>query len=184
MTALWWARRDLRLADTLEFDPFVLPGAMPRPVAAWDDTDMVRVFEVDLTDAIIPIPGIGGGFTLEAVAELEGTYRTERIEVGDAIAPIFMENAPTVVRPDPGAAGFGAAKDTTVLPVGILGSGFVEEMERRHREQEEEAAAAVAAENEPARVEEKLKALARWREEGLIEPEQFETKRQALLDAL
>lgn len=113
--------RDLRLADTLEFDPFVLPGAMPRPVAAWDDTDMVRVFEVDLTDAIIPIPGIGGGFTLEAVAELEGTYRTERIEVGDAIAPIFMENAPTVVRPDPGAAGFGAAKDTTVLPVGILG---------------------------------------------------------------
>lgn len=113
--------RDLRLADTLEFDPFVLPGADPRPVAAWDDTDMIRVFEVDLTDSIIPIPGIGGGFVLEAVAELEGTYRTERIEIGDAIAPIFMEGAPTVVRPDMGAAGFGAAKDTTVLPIGILG---------------------------------------------------------------
>lgn len=113
--------RDLRLADDLVFDPFVLPPRDPRPVLVWDDTDVVTVLDIDLTDAIIPIPGIGGGFLVDAVGELEGSYQTDSIELSDAIAPIVEEGASTVVRPDPGAIGFGAAKDMTVLPHGTIG---------------------------------------------------------------
>jgi MYXO-CTERM domain-containing protein len=113
--------RDLRLADDLIFDPFVLPPRDPRPVLVWDDTDVVTVLDVDLTDAIIPIPGIGGGFLVDAVGELEGRYQTDSIDLSDAIAPIVEEDASTLVRPDPGAVGFGAAKDLTVLPHGTIG---------------------------------------------------------------
>lgn len=113
--------RDLRLADEQVFDPFVLPPSEPRPVTITDDTDVVTVLDVDLTDAIIPIPGIGGGFLVDAVGSLEGAYRTDRIEVSDAIEPIETEGASTLVRPDPGADGFGAAKDLTILPHGTIG---------------------------------------------------------------
>ena len=113
--------RDLRLAGDLVFDPFVLPPRDPRPVLVWDDTDVVEVLNVDLTDAIIPIPGIGGGFLVDAVGELEGRYQTDSIDLTDAIAPIIEEDASTVVRPDPGADGYGAAKDMTILPHGTIG---------------------------------------------------------------
>lgn len=113
--------RDLRLADELIFDPFVLPPRDPRPVVAWDDTDMVTVLEVDITDSIIPIPGIGGGFVVDAVASLEGSYQTDWIEVSDALSDIETEGASVIVRPDPGAPEFGAAKDMTILPHGTIG---------------------------------------------------------------
>lgn len=112
---------DLRLADERVFDPFVLPPMTPRPVTIWDDTDRITVLEVDVTDAIIPIPGIGGGFLVDAVASLEGSYRTDRIEVGDAALAIEEEGASVVVRPDPGALELGAAKDLEILPVGTIG---------------------------------------------------------------
>lgn len=113
--------RDLRVADELVFDPFVLPGSDPRPVLVWDDTEVVTLFEVDITDAFIPIPGIGGGFMVDAVAELEGSYQTERIDVSDAVAPIVVEGASTIVRAAPGEPELGAAKDMTILPHGTVG---------------------------------------------------------------
>src|SRR5690606_17278454 len=65
--------RDLPVAAETRFDPCVLPGAGPRPITAWDDTDRVRVVEIDVTDSLIPIPGVGGGFAFDAVASLEGS---------------------------------------------------------------------------------------------------------------
>lgn len=112
--------RDLRLFDEIVFDPFVLPPSEPRPVLAWDDTEVVRVLEVDLTDAIIPIPGIGGGFLVDAVGALETGYRTDRIEISDALEAITEEGASVVVRADPGARELGPAKDYEVLPRGTL----------------------------------------------------------------
>jgi MYXO-CTERM domain-containing protein len=113
--------RDLRMADETTFDPFVLPLADPRPITAWDDTDPVTVLDVDLTDAIIPIPGIGGGFLVDAVGSLEGSYQTDRIEISDAIEDITEEGASVVVHADPGADDLGGAKDYTVLPHGTIG---------------------------------------------------------------
>ena len=113
--------RDLRLADEIVFDPFVLPPSDPRPVLAWDDTERVTVLEVDITDALIPIPGIGGGFVVDAVGALEGSYQTDRIEVSDAVTDILAEGASVTVRPDPGAPELGAAKDLTILPHGTIG---------------------------------------------------------------
>lgn len=112
--------RDLRVAAETLFDPFVLPGADPRPITAWDDTDRVRVVEIDVTDSLIPIPGVGGGFAFDAVASLEGSYRTDRIAITDALTDITEERASVVVRADPGAVELGAAKDYTVLPHGTI----------------------------------------------------------------
>lgn len=111
---------DLRLFDEVSFDPFLLPPREPRSVMVWDDTDPVRVLDVSLTDSLIPIAGIGGGFVLDLVASLETGYRTERIEVSDALTAITEEGASVVVRADPGALELGAAKDYTVLPRGTL----------------------------------------------------------------
>lgn len=113
--------RDLRLYDEVVFDPFVLPLAEPRPIIAWDDTDVVTVLNVDLTDSLIPIPGIGGGFLVDAVGSLQGTYQTDRIEISDAVTDITEEGGSVIVRADPGATELGAAKDYTVLPHGTIG---------------------------------------------------------------
>src|SRR5690606_34103571 len=112
--------RDLRLARTVTFDPFLLPPSDPRPVTAWDDTDVIEVLNVDLTDALVPIPGIGGGFLVDAVGSLEGSYQTERIEISDAVGDITREGESVVVRADPGAAELGAFKEYTVLPHGTV----------------------------------------------------------------
>jgi hypothetical protein len=111
---------DLRLHDVAVFDPFVLPPSVPRPIVVWDDTDPVTLYDANLA-GVIGIPGVSGGFLVDAVASLEGTYQTARIEVSDALTDIVEEGGSVVVRPDPGAAGFGAAKDYTVLPHGTIG---------------------------------------------------------------
>ncbi|MCZ7687703.1 MAG: hypothetical protein M5U28_56760 [Sandaracinaceae bacterium] len=113
--------RDLRLFDQSIFDPFVLPPSEPRPVTAWDDTDLVTVLDVDLTDALIPIPGIGGGFLVDAVGSLEGATRPTASEISDALTDITTEGESVVVRADPGAVELGAFKEYTVLPHGTIG---------------------------------------------------------------
>jgi MYXO-CTERM domain-containing protein len=111
---------DLRVSAEALFDPFALPPADPRPITAWDDTDRVTVFTVGLGDDIIPIPGIGGAFRVDAVGSLEGSYQTERIEISDATSELLEEGASTTVLADPGADDFGGEKDYTVQPHGTI----------------------------------------------------------------
>lgn len=111
---------DLRIADEIIFDPFVLLPSMPRPVSAMDSTDVVTILDVPLTSAFIPIPGISGGFAVDAFASLEGHYQTNDIEVNDAVGLIETEGGSVVVRADEGAAGLGAAKDLVITPHGTV----------------------------------------------------------------
>ena len=112
--------RDLRLSDEVGFDPFVLPPSDPRPITAMDMTSRFTVLDVPITDAFIPIPGISGGFAVDAVASMETLYRTNTIEVGDAVDMIEMENESVVVRADPGAPELGGAKDVVITPHGTI----------------------------------------------------------------
>lgn len=107
---------DLRMADELIFDPFVLPPSDPRPVVVYDETAPVRIYNLGLS----PITGVSGGFAVDAVASLEASYRTNWIDIGDAVTPIEIEGASSLVRPDMGLGGFGAAKDLIILPNGTI----------------------------------------------------------------
>ncbi len=110
---------DLRMADEMMFDPFLLPPDAT-PALVMDDTGAVRVVNYDITDSLIPIPGISGGFLLTATAGLEASYVTNRIVVNDAVDTINMEGASVVVRADPDAPGLGAAKDLRITPEGTV----------------------------------------------------------------
>jgi MYXO-CTERM domain-containing protein len=111
---------DLRLAAETTFDPFLLPPIDPRPVMVWDDTDVVTLFEYDVTDSLIPIPGIGGGFRADVALSLDGSYQTDRIVLSDASPELTEEGMTAIVDPDEGRDDFGAAKDYTVLPHGTI----------------------------------------------------------------
>jgi hypothetical protein len=115
---------DLRLAGEVAFDPFVLPGADPRPVRIDDSTEPIRVVSLDVVDFIVDVPGVGGGFLVSAEAALETGYQTDRIQVGDAL-PIVGEGERTRVDPpvetDPdGEGGYGASAELLVHPEGTL----------------------------------------------------------------
>ncbi|MGE0790925.1 MAG: MYXO-CTERM sorting domain-containing protein [Sandaracinaceae bacterium] len=110
---------DLRLADELVFDPFVLPPSDPRPVTVSDATDPIYIVNVPLTDALIPIPGISGNFAVTATGMLDAAYRTDTIDVTGSTGPIDMEGGSTLIRPASGTD-FGAAQDYTVLPHGTI----------------------------------------------------------------
>lgn len=111
--------RDLRLADAARFDPFVLPGATPRPVLVRDRTDAVRVVSVGLASVVGgAIPGLDGGFELTLAGDLTTSYRTDRIVIDDARAPVEMEGAVVPYWPPP--EGFGPFRDVVVRPTGTL----------------------------------------------------------------
>lgn len=108
---------DLLLASDLAFDPFVLPGADPNPVAVSDTTERVRALTYDVAGAI-GIPGVEGSISLDVQALLEAQYHTDRIDVGDT-APIELEGGTTLI-PQPDPAGYGRSVDYEVLPEGIV----------------------------------------------------------------
>ncbi len=111
--------RDLRLANEVMFDPFVLPGAMPRPVSVRDTTERIDVFSVGLSSIIgTSIPGLDGGFGVSLTGDLTTSYQTDRILIDDARGPIDREGA--VVQYWPPAGGFGASEDVTVRPEGTI----------------------------------------------------------------
>jgi hypothetical protein len=110
---------DLRLAAEHVFDSFLLPPQMPRPVTVEDTTERASVVGADL-GSLIDIPGASGGFSLDAEGSLRAAYRTERIEITDALEPILTELASVLSGPDPGRPDFGAAKDLAVAPFGVL----------------------------------------------------------------
>ncbi len=110
---------DLRMADEMVFDPFLLP---PSDVIAtvMDVTGEVPVVNMDITDALIPIPGIGGGFLLTATGSLGAAYVTHRIVVEDAVEAIETEGASVVVRAGPDEPELGGAKDVRITPEGTI----------------------------------------------------------------
>jgi hypothetical protein len=111
--------RDLRTADERRFDSMLLPPQVPRPVELSDSTERIRVLETDVA-GLIGISGVGGGFALEVEARLGAAYATDRIEIRDAVEPIRIEAASTVVRPGFGEAAWGAGRNVVIGPVGQL----------------------------------------------------------------
>lgn len=76
-------RVDFRATGNATFDPWAW-----EPVMASGRTMRVRVADIALTDAIVRIPGISGGFTLEAAGGVSASYRSTRISFGLAADPI------------------------------------------------------------------------------------------------
>lgn len=111
---------DLRMAAEAVFDPFLLPGAPDRPVTVHDLTDPVRVVAFDALDAIIPVPGVGGGLLVALQGELEAGYQSERFVVTGAEDPIEEVGGTTTLRSDPRHDGFGGAAEVALHPEGTL----------------------------------------------------------------
>lgn len=74
---------DFRAMASSTFEPWAWSRTSTRGM-----TMRQRVADVSLTDAIIRIPGISGGFTLDAAAEVEAGYRSTRFTFGTAADPI------------------------------------------------------------------------------------------------
>lgn len=69
---------DLASISNVKFDPWAWKGA-PLPPQTSGKTMQIELWKVPLTDAIIPIPGIEGGFQLEGQGEFFAEYNTLRI---------------------------------------------------------------------------------------------------------
>jgi hypothetical protein len=97
---------DYRFADTEGFDPFLLPGAAPAGVTASDTIPDELLYMYDITDAIVPIPGIGGGVALYAGGQLDATLAGVDIDVapevvtteGEHVLPAVPGEDPALVR--------------------------------------------------------------------------------------
>jgi hypothetical protein len=74
---------DFRAMSNTTFDPWAW-----RDVTTAGRTMRVRVADVPLTDALVRIPGISGGFSFEAAGEVQATYRSTRFEFGALADPI------------------------------------------------------------------------------------------------
>ncbi len=74
---------DFRAMAARAFDPWAWEG-----VNVAGRTMRVRVATISLTDSIIRIPGISGGFAFEAAGEVEANYRSTRLDFGISADPI------------------------------------------------------------------------------------------------
>jgi hypothetical protein len=74
---------DFRAMSASAFEPWAWSRASTRGT-----TLRQRLADVRITDAIIRIPGISGGFTLEASGEVEAGYRSTRFTFGGQADPI------------------------------------------------------------------------------------------------
>lgn len=74
---------DFRAMGWTPFDPWAWT-----PVSAMGRTMRARVADVPITDAIVRIPGISGGFTFEAAGEVSATYQSTRMSFGIAADPL------------------------------------------------------------------------------------------------
>jgi MYXO-CTERM domain-containing protein len=81
---------DFRFAADATFTPFLLPGGNPTVVTLTDTIDPVTLFQVDLTNLIgVSIPGVSGGFELQAGGTLTASLRGERFDVEDAAGAVL-----------------------------------------------------------------------------------------------
>ena len=109
---------DLRAFDETGWDPFLFPPADPALVS--DATEDITVVEVGLGS--LGIPGVGGGLRADANLSLDTSYQTLRIVVddGDALPIITMPDQASILVPTGSTANYGAFRDYTVRPEGIL----------------------------------------------------------------
>ena len=82
---------DFRAMAQRTFDPWGWS-----PVTAEGRTARVRVADVPITDAIVRIPGISGGFTFEAAGDVSAAYRSTRFTFGTAAEPLDAMNTRTL----------------------------------------------------------------------------------------
>lgn len=75
---------DFRATSTTTFDPWAWSPA----VSVRGSTARQRVADIRLTDALVRIPGISGGFTIDIAAEIQATWQTQRITFGLDADPI------------------------------------------------------------------------------------------------
>ncbi|MBI2391120.1 MAG: hypothetical protein HYV09_16125 [Deltaproteobacteria bacterium] len=76
---------DLASKTTVIFDPWAWKGGVGTPEAS-GKTKQIELAKVPLTDAIIPIPGIEGGFQLEGQAEFAARYASLRIAFDELLS--------------------------------------------------------------------------------------------------
>ncbi len=74
---------DIRARANRTFDPWAWDG-----VSIMGATMRAHIADVPITTAIIPIPGIAGGFSFDAQLELQTNYRSTRITFGMDADPI------------------------------------------------------------------------------------------------
>lgn len=77
---------DLATVATTSFDPFAFAGSGLPPVKTSGKTKPLELYKLDITDSIIPIPGIGGGFQLEGEAEFGADYQTLRVAFDELVS--------------------------------------------------------------------------------------------------
>ncbi len=77
---------DLASITHVHFDPFAWKGGPMLPETS-GRTKQMEIFQVPLTDAIINIPGIEGGFQLEGQGEFFADYSTLRIGFDELASP-------------------------------------------------------------------------------------------------
>lgn len=111
--------RDLRMADSIEFDPLLLPPSMPRPVEVFDTTERFTAFEYDAIGSFVSVPGVGGGVRADVQGGLTARYRTNRVVVEDG-GEIVVEEESTIRGPRAGEVGFGPSADIVAHPEGTL----------------------------------------------------------------
>lgn len=77
---------DLATVATTAFDPFAFAGSGLPPIKTSGKTKPLELYKLDITDSIIPIPGIGGGFQLEGEAEFAADYQTLRVAFDELVS--------------------------------------------------------------------------------------------------
>jgi len=70
---------DVTWQDSEQFTPFLLTGDPERPVELWATFAQVHLFDVDITDLILPIPYVEGGVSVSAEAAMTATLQGEEV---------------------------------------------------------------------------------------------------------
>jgi len=104
---------DYRFAGTEAFTPFLLPGQQPAEVTVSDSIQQTTLYELSLTDQIVPIPGVEGSIEVSAGGLLDLVLRglgvgfpEGSIESHGAVLPVQFPPGglyQTVARYDAGA---------------------------------------------------------------------------------
>lgn len=92
---------DYRFASTAPFAPFLLEGADADQAVVTDTIQKTRLFEIPITEAIIPIPGVAGSLDVDAGGVLDLILKSGRLAFTEGV----LSNAavPLDVPPHDGA---------------------------------------------------------------------------------